>query len=194
LQAAFDFGRVFLYQWTVNWKFLAEEVFLSKLFATLLVFALVFTLVVFTHSRWLKSHNGLLNFLQLRILKPFNWAVIQDDETYARIVASVLFTGHFIGIVFSRSLHYQFYSWYFWTMPFLLWTAFCPKYTKRQGVRLLPIFVVCAGNLLIIEYCWNVFPATYFSSLLLFMEHIAILFFLYLQAESLPVVAKRKGA
>ena len=29
-------------------------------------------------------------------------------------------------MVFSRSLHYQFYSWYFYTIPYLLWHTTLP--------------------------------------------------------------------
>lgn len=32
----------------------------------------------------------------------------------------MLFTSNLIGIVFARSLHYQFYSWYAQQLPFLL--------------------------------------------------------------------------
>ena len=30
-------------------------------------------------------------------------------------------------MVFSRSLHYQFYSWYFYTIPYLLWHTTLPS-------------------------------------------------------------------
>ena len=33
LRGAFDFGRVFLHKWTCNWKFVPEDVFVSKGFA-----------------------------------------------------------------------------------------------------------------------------------------------------------------
>ncbi len=41
-----------------------------------------------------------------------------------------LFTANFIGLCFSRSLHYQFYVWYYHTLPYLLWLTPLPTVFK----------------------------------------------------------------
>lgn len=37
LEKSFEIGRVFMYKWTVNWKFLPEELFVSKELSTVLL-------------------------------------------------------------------------------------------------------------------------------------------------------------
>ncbi|KAJ3067951.1 dolichyl-P-Man:Man(5)GlcNAc(2)-PP-dolichol alpha-1,3-mannosyltransferase, partial [Podochytrium sp. JEL0797] len=73
-----------------------------------------------------------------------------------------LFTSNLIGITFARSLHYQFYSWYFYTIPYLLFRTDLPVAVK------LAVFVA-------IEYAWNVFPSTVVSSGVLFACHVGVL-------------------
>jgi hypothetical protein len=70
-------------------------------------------------------------------------------------ITTVIFSSNFIGIVFARSLHYQFYCWYFHMLPYLL--SHCTQ--VPLGAKL--------AVLLAIEVCFNVYPATWWSSALL---------------------------
>jgi len=88
-------------------------------------------------------------------------------------IVRVLFVSNFIGITCSRTLHYQFYSWYYLTLPFLLWSAKMPTILK---IAILPV----------VEWSFNVFPATPQSSLALQVCHWTLLLALY--AAPLPRV------
>lgn len=52
MRGAFDFGRQFLYQWTVNWRCLPEWLFLHRGLHMALLVAHIITLTVFTVSKW----------------------------------------------------------------------------------------------------------------------------------------------
>jgi alpha-1,3-mannosyltransferase len=51
---AFDFKRAFLWEWTVNWRFLGEDMFSSKQFARTLLIGHGLTLAFFTFTRFIK--------------------------------------------------------------------------------------------------------------------------------------------
>ncbi|KAJ3191681.1 dolichyl-P-Man:Man(5)GlcNAc(2)-PP-dolichol alpha-1,3-mannosyltransferase [Irineochytrium annulatum] len=51
---AFDFSRAFLYKWTVNWRFVPEDVFLSSDFARWLLALHLGFLAVFVLTKWLR--------------------------------------------------------------------------------------------------------------------------------------------
>lgn len=55
----------------------------------------------------------------------------------------ILFTTTFIGVLCARSLHYQFYSWYYHMIPYLLWQvglASISTNSKRRGWTFQTIF------------------------------------------------------
>ena len=58
LAGAFDFSRMFLYKWTVNWRFVPEEIFISKIFAQGLLTIHLAILVVFLLKRWFVEPHG----------------------------------------------------------------------------------------------------------------------------------------
>lgn len=160
VRLAFDLGRVFLYKWTVNWRFLDEQTFLSPTWARTLMAGHIITLVAFGLFRWCKPDGSVWAVLARgfrRPLLPAGLAPVTPDY-----VATVLFTSNLIGIIFARSLHYQFYSWYAQQIPFLAWRTRYPWVFK--------IAIVAA-----IEYAWNVFPSTTLSSGILFAANSLLL-------------------
>ncbi|KAH7923869.1 mannosyltransferase [Leucogyrophana mollusca] len=152
LHNAFDLSRVFLYKWTVNWRFIDEITFLSAGWARGLLLGHLSVLVAFGLFRWCRSDGGVATVLSRGLRRPAlpaGLAPVSPDY-----VATVLLTSNLIGILFARSLHYQFYSWYAQQIPLLA----CR--TKYPVVSQLAIMIA-------IEYAWNVFPSTPMSSGLL---------------------------
>jgi len=104
---------------------------------------------------------------QLRLLTP-------------RHIVFTLFLSNFIGIAFARSLHYQFYCWYFHQLPFLVWETMLP----------LPGKLAILG---LIELAFNVFPATWWSSSALQVAHGALLVSLFFAPAVMPCENKTRG-
>ncbi|CAL3962833.1 unnamed protein product [Diplocarpon coronariae] len=152
---AFDLSRVFMFRWTVNWRFLGEETFLSKNFAVTLLVGHVSTLLLFTISRWLRVAAKPWTELVGNALKfqepcgKMQHAVsIQVSPNY---ILTTILAANAIGMLFARSLHYQFYAYIAFATPFLLW---------RSGLH--PIFQY--GLWAAQEWAWNVYPSTDVSS------------------------------
>lgn len=149
MKGAFNFGRAFLYKWTVNWRFVDEDTFLSAPFARLLLAGHLMTLFAFGLFKWCRSDGGafplLIRGLKERRSRTFSPALVpvtadcectscafRDacNSPYTTDVTTVLMTSNLIGILFARSLHYQFYSWYAQQLPFLAWRTRYPVVAK----------------------------------------------------------------
>jgi alpha-1,3-mannosyltransferase len=144
LAGAFNLSRQFLFKWTVNWRFVPEDIFLSKSFAYALLLCHLTLLAAFALRKWTTSDGGPIKVLLRAIFKPFIPAafvlpsgdgaahnlrvylsgVLQPDH-FAEII-TILFTCNLIGVLCARSLHYQFYSWYVQQVPFLAWRTRYP--------------------------------------------------------------------
>ncbi|VEU22624.1 DEKNAAC103378 [Brettanomyces naardenensis] len=153
---AFNFDHQFLYEWTVNWKFLPEEIFSAKSFQYLLLSGHVAFLLLFLFRRWIdqKSITGksVSLFLQDAILRPHRNTINPGNIIFSRansanFVMWVMTLSNLIGVLFSRSLHYQFLCWYFFSLPYLLHTTGLPA-------------IVTIGLFAAHEWCWDTFPAT----------------------------------
>jgi len=159
IERSFNLGRQFFFKWTVNWRFLPEAVFLSRWFhVSLLLLHLTF-LFIFFIKKWPSPSRGWSSL--------FSSSYIVGDVS-PRTIVQVMFASNFIGMCFSRSLHYQFYVWYFHTLPLLLWQVKVPSV-----VRLLILGLI--------ELSWNTYPSTNLSSAMLHVCHGLILFGLLLK-------------
>lgn len=153
---AFEFSRQFLFKWTVNWRFVGEERFLSREFSIALLVGHVSALVFFVTTRWLKPAEKSLTELINNALKWQEPLGVMQHAVSIRIspnyVLTVFVTAIAIGMLFARSLHYQFYSYIALATPFLLW---------RSGMHPVLQFALWVAQ----EWAWNVYPSTNASSM-----------------------------
>ncbi|NWU15654.1 ALG3 mannosyltransferase, partial [Cephalopterus ornatus] len=188
LTRSFDLGRQFQFKWTVNWRFLPEDVFQNRAFHAALLLAHLAGLGLFALHRWHSSKESILTLLKdpARRKPPFPPLTVNNIlwqashvcplNASAKIVF-ILFSSNFLGVCCSRSLHYQFYVWYFHTLPYLLWCTPTTKLAHMPKVLLLGV----------IELCWNTYPSTVYSSLSLHICHGLILLQLWYGTAPTPV-------
>ena len=176
IRGAFDFGRVFLYEWTVNWRFLPEDTFTNSYFHVILLTLHVTLLLFFYGSALtsLRSYSTLISIEKKVRRQLSDRKETVNMDTASQLVLLPLFSANLIGVACSRSLHYQFYVWYFHTLPYLLWST---HFTSVSRLCILGI----------IEMCWNTFPSTYLSSITLHLCHIIILIGLARNRPSMKV-------
>lgn len=214
VKGSFDLGRIFEHKWTVNYRFLTRDIFEDKIFHISLLVLHIILLVVFLpiFKRYFSSYAKLkvvtdqlsvqietekqrkkkeienLSKKQKKFLKSFEEQLQMnegyeqnDDDDVSKINNKMskitqlfilpFFVANLIGITCARSLHYQFYSWYFHSLVYLV---FCTGYSKPFSFLLLGL----------IEYCWNTYPSTNVSSLLLHFCHLSLLYGIYRTMKS----------
>lgn len=147
VEIAFNLGRQFLWKWTVNWRFLGRDIFEYLQGTKLLILGQIIALLAVMHFRWLGNYGGIIG-----ILRGFNE---QKMPLSTREMMRWMMESNLVGIIFSRSLHYQFLSWYSLSIPYLLLVG-----TRESPLMAIAIYFG-------IEICWNVYPSTVWSSLLL---------------------------
>lgn len=156
LGRAFELSRQFFFKWTVNWRFVGEEVFLSRGFALALLGLHAAVLAVFVTTRWLKPARKSLAQLVSPMLVGKSPFTAQEQRAVARdvtprFIMTAILSANAVGLLFARSLHYQFYAYLAWATPYLLW---------RSGVHPAVQYALWAAQ----EWAWNVFPSTPASS------------------------------
>lgn len=66
----FDFSRVFLYKWTVNWRFFPEDRFLSPELSKALLVGHLSTLVAFGALKWCRQDGGVVAVVSRALRRP----------------------------------------------------------------------------------------------------------------------------
>jgi alpha-1,3-mannosyltransferase len=156
LSKAFEFSRQFLFKWTVNWRFVGEETFLSRGFSNFLLMGHISALVLFITTRWLRpAEEPLVALAQtaLKFKEPLgNMQHAVSIRISPNFMLTTILTANAIGMLFARSLHYQFYAYLAWSAPFLLW---------RSGMHPALQYALWGAQ----EWAWNVYPSSGISSM-----------------------------
>ncbi|GAA5863844.1 hypothetical protein JCM8547_006082 [Rhodosporidiobolus lusitaniae] len=178
LSQAYNFNRSFLFEFTVNWRFLGastvargadlsaeeagitaaaaaakgEEIFLSEGFKHLLLGMQVVGLVLFA-VRWAEEEGGVFELLERGFKRPLKRPARRSLT--AERTTTILFTSNFLGILFARSLHHQFYAWFAWQGVWMVFGAAKGVWEGMQGLLLLSL----------LEYAFHTYPSTTNSSL-----------------------------
>ncbi|KAM0225452.1 hypothetical protein ACHAQD_001388 [Fusarium lateritium] len=178
---AFELSREFKFQWTVNWRMLGEETFLSKSFALTLLACHVAALLIFISKRWLQPTGRPLSAMIpsfLRLKSPFTEQEQLRISHYVtpEYVMTTMLSANLIGLLFARSLHYQFYAYLAWASPYLLWQA--------TG-DIFIVSIIWAAQ----EWAWNIFPSTDLSSSVTVNAMLATVVLVYLGTARLAVPA-----
>lgn len=173
LRQSFNLSRTFKQYWSVNFKFVpctplpaerqtllndCEGVFTSKAFGLGLLAATVLFWLAFAAFCAPRDGGGGVGGSYLS-------RALRGARMGPGAATLLLFVSNFIGVAFSRSLHFQFYVWYFHSLPLL------------ASQTRLPVLVQ-AALLVAIELCWNPWKgetSTAESSLLLTACHAVLL-------------------
>ncbi|GMH68317.1 hypothetical protein TrLO_g15073 [Triparma laevis f. longispina] len=161
LRKSFELDRIFFYKWTVNFKFLPEGIFINPTWGKILLGGHVLVLVLFEGKIW-----GIKPFKIVKMGKE------GDVKLSAGYIALVCYLSNFIGITFLRTIHYQFYSWYYDSLPLLIFSTLCTPIGIKDFLKVSFIFGGIMGG---VEYAFNVYPATPFSSGVIQVAHFTLL-------------------
>ncbi|KAG5490079.1 hypothetical protein JKF63_00198 [Porcisia hertigi] len=172
LSKSFEIGRVFDQRWSVNYQFLDADLFTRPEFGQALLVVTAVSWVLLWRMRW--APRTYLTDTEVHLLHPAiadtrrpntspgrsatneEGTEIDAEQEQAMCASTLLtlFESNLVGVIFSRSLHYQFYTWFFYTLPFILASRKCP--------RLLQVAIMS-----LIHQGFNSYPPTPRTSMLL---------------------------
>lgn len=117
----------------------------------------------------------------------FATTTVFNESTYVAKAAYIIWSSNFIGIVCARSLHYQFLTWYWHSLPIILTSVYSFSYTGTlTNVSIIGLgipFVFQFFYVLILELGWNHHPPDASSSFIITCLHGIIFMGIVLQAS-----------
>ena len=191
MSKAFEFGRVFTFQWSVNYQFLPEEIFTSKIFGGALLLANIMCWLLLAGIRWVP-----------RLRRAARRAGTPRHDITAAAIILTLFESNVVGVIFARSLHYQFYVWFFHQLPFLIYfhspllhhedSVAAPEISSKNNPnidvivkhhRKLLAMVLSVAFVAVVEVTFNVYPPTALSSAVLMLSLMALLVMIFCKEQ-----------
>lgn len=160
-------------KWSVNWKVLPAWLFYHKAFPLVLLGGHLLCLGLLTCYVWTAKQGGLARALS----QPPRRALHPEH------VLVTLLGCNCVGVLFARSLHFQFYCWYLHGVPLLLW--------RCERLPLAARFL----TFVLLEYAFSYGldksegTSTPASSLSLQIAHAALLYALF-KADAPPTYAE----
>ena len=123
LRALGGFGDL-NHKWSVNYKFLPAAIFYSSYMPIVLLTLHLLTLYLLAQHVWTRKEGGLSKALKHLTLKPSSTSRSKPlAPLHPEHILTVLIGCNAVGVLFARSLHFQFYCWYLHGVPLLLWRA-----------------------------------------------------------------------
>lgn len=146
LAYSFNFSRIFLISESRNWFFLGPELFYKLQTSNVLLIGHVVSLILWAHYRILRAEGGIITFtksLLPQAAKKTTMAIKRDSWPPTQMARCIL-EANLIGIIFAKSMHLQFATWYCMTNPLIL--------TSLKERKLpLPLAI---SLFLALELCW----------------------------------------
>ena len=105
-------------KWSVNWKCLPSALFTSRRFVAALLLCHLTALALLASRRWCAREGGMRRAARAA---PLRLGARLERRLHPEHTLAVLASCNAIGVIFSRSLHFQFYCWYWHSLPLLLW-------------------------------------------------------------------------
>lgn len=135
LKGSYNFSRVYVHGHNFFWRFVPPFICRLPVFNFTLLLFQVGLLIFYLFGKWLKIKDC---FKQLGVWPIRIFPNFAEQDTYH--VAEVFFICNFIGMVCARGIFFQYVMWFWYSIPFVLWSG--PMKFQTYSVKQL-LYIVC---------------------------------------------------